>query len=410
MDVYFIKFMRSLLFVYVLLSLPFPLVAQEVNLGHWRGLISYSQAEVPFSFEIEKDEQGSYIVKLKNGLEVITLATRWESDSLIIPLHSFDAEIIAHVSQDKMVGRWVKYYKNNASKAFSAYFDRPRFDVQSSMNPVKVPAKLKMTIEPENAMAYEALGLFEQQGNAITGTILADVGDFRYFEGVVTDDSLMISSFDGVHGLLLKGSIENGLWKGEFVMDDNYSESWSGVEDEEFDLPDPFVATDPSDPGKLEPYFDILTAGSGFGTLNPDDFFGKVTIIQLMGSWCPNSLDETRYLVNWYEQNKNRDVEILSVFYEMNYSKEYGMQRIRDYVAKNNIPYRTALGGPANKGQAALAFPFISKVQAFPTLMILDKLGQVRYMHAYFQGPATGSYYKEFDRRFNEIIEELLEE
>ena len=129
-----------------------------------------------------------------------------------------------------------------------------------------------------------------------------------------------------------------------------------------------------------------------------------------MGSWCPNSLDETRYLTRWYDKNKDKDVEILAVFYEMNYSKEYGMRRIEEYVEQNDIPYPTALGGPANKGQAALAFPFISKLAAFPTLVILDKAGQARYMHTYFQGPATGEYYKEFDRRFEAIIAGLLKE
>jgi hypothetical protein len=94
----------------------------------------------------------------------------------------------------------------------------------------------------------------------------------------------------------------------------------------------------------------------------------------------------------------------------MNYSKAYGTQRMNEYVAHNSIPYPTALGGPANKGQAALAFPFVSKLQAFPTLVILDKSGRARYMHTYFQGPATGEYYEQFDRRFRAIIEDLLNE
>ena len=53
---------------------------------------------------------------------------------------------------------------------------------------------------------------------------------------------------------------------------------------------------------------------------------------------------------------------------------------------------------------------FINKIEAFPTLIILDKKGNARYMHTYFQGPATGQGYVDFDIRFKAIIKELLNE
>ena len=387
-------------------------VAQNIRQGKWRGLISYGQNEVPFNFSVEPAENGENVITLRNGPEEILLANlQWEDDSLIIPMHTFDAEIRAKVSDEQMTGRWVKHYKAKASRPFTAALGKPRFAGAANKEVrLAVPKKLKMTMKPEFGMSYEAMGIFTQEGQKITGTVMAEIGDFRYFEGIVNGDSLLASSFDGVHAFLLKAKFDGKFWQGEFIMDNNYAEPWTGTVDPDFSLADPFVTLDQSDPEKLAPYFDILTAGSGFNTLNPDDFLGKVTIIQLMGSWCPNSLDETNYLTTWYTKNKDKGIEVLAVFYEMNYSKAYGMRRMHEYVAHNAIPYPTALGGPANKGQAALAFPFVSKLQAFPTLVILDKLGQARYMHTYFQGPATGEYYEQFDQRFREIVEELLEE
>lgn len=384
--------------------------AQDINKGNWRGVIVYDQVEVPFTFNVGLDDTGQTLISLINGQESIIINnTHWCEDSLVIPMHAFDAEIVARVSGNTMAGRWIKHYKSSPGRPFRAEFNKARFTMASN-KPVSVPKKLKMTMSPNYGTQYAAVGLFDQKKNQITGTVLAEVGDFRYFEGIVKGDSIKMTSFDGVHCLFLKAKYANDAWTGELVLDNNYAESWTGVDDPDFNLADPFVELDPSEYENLEPYFDILTAGSGFNSLIGDDYFGKVTIIQVLGSWCPNSLDETRYLTQWYEENSDRDIDVLAVFYEFNYSKEYGMQRINDYVAHNNIPYATALGGPANKGQAALAFPFVNKLQAFPTLMILDKSGQARYMHTYFQGPATGDYYKDFDRRFREIVDGLLKE
>jgi len=402
--------MRLLLLVISLFSGLNLTQAQNISLGEWRGIIAYDQIEVPFSFTVKKENE-QYVVTLKNGDEAIQITnSRWVNDSLVIPMHVFDAEIRTHVSENQMSGRWLKHYKTNGDRVFRATFNKPRFVAATSKKVVRVPAELKMSFTPSFGMAYDAKGLFYQDKHRITGTIMAEIGDYRYFEGVVTKDSLKASSFDGVHAFLLLGAYNGKQWQGELVLDNNYSEPWTGSIAPEFSLTDPFVKIDQTDPGKQEPYFDILTAGSGFNTLDPDDYLGKVTIIQLLGSWCPNSLDETNYLIKWYADHRERDIEVLAVFYEMNYSKAYGMQRMNDYIADNTIPYPTALGGPANKGQAALAFPFVNKLEAFPTLMILDKSGQVRYMHTYFQGPATGKYYKAFDKRFNEIVEGLLGE
>ena len=69
-----------------------------------------------------------------------------------------------------------------------------------------------------------------------------------------------------------------------------------------------------------------------------------------------------------------------------------------------------ALAGRKNKLEAAEPYPFIDELNAFPTMIILDKHGYVRYVNAYFNGPGTGIYYSEFDRKFNTIIDELLDE
>ena len=114
--------------------------------------------------------------------------------------------------------------------------------------------------------------------------------------------------------------------------------------------------------------------------------------------------------MKWYNKNQEKNVAILASSYEANYSQEYGLSRLEDYREMNEIPYDLVLGGRLSKTAAAMPFPFMNRIEAFPTLVILDKAGYVRYVHSYFNGPATGDYYQSFDARFSEIIESLLNE
>ncbi|HNP17532.1 MAG TPA: TlpA disulfide reductase family protein [Fulvivirga sp.] len=372
--------------------------------GQWQGLLDYKETKVPFTFELHYDN-GTPIVTLVNGKERIELnKVKIIGDSIIIPMHPFDAEIRAHYDENQMMGMWKKGYKEEGIP-FKANYGVPRYN-PSNKNDFKLLKKLSIRFKPEGGPPYDAVGLFEQENSQVTGTILTEVGDFRYFEGIVEGDSIKMSSFDGAHGFFLTGHYVDDKWSGEFYFDSGFKEAWEGVANEQAELNSPFEEVGPGQ----RPYFDILTAGDPDTKIDEDKYFDKVLIIQLFGTWCPNSFDQTNYLVDWYANNQNKAVDILAVSYEANFSTQYGNQRIKDYREEMQVPYDIKLGGPMNKGQAALAFPFIDKVKAFPTLMIVDKNGFVRYMQKYFNGPATGSYYASFDREFNKIIHALLTE
>jgi thiol-disulfide isomerase/thioredoxin len=400
--------MKKGIFIYLTLFVFLALnsTAQTLNplKGQWQGLLNYEETDVPFTFEISYENESPFIT-LINGEERIELRNvKIEGDSIFIPMNPFDAEIRAQFNDHEMNGVWKKGYKKSGVP-FKANYGVPRYS-PSGNSDLKLLKKLSINFNPEDRQSYPAVGLFDQQNNKVTGTILTDVGDFRYFEGVIENDSIKMSSFDGAHGFLMVGSYIDGKWSGDFYFESGYKEAWEGVYNENAELVNPFQEVESGQ----RPYFDILSAGDPDQHIDLDKYFEKVLIIQLFGTWCPNSFDETRYLVDWYAHHKNEELEILAVSFETNFSIDYGHKRIKAYKNEMQVPYDMVLGGPLNKGQAALAFPFIEKINAFPTLMILDKNGFVRYTHSYFNGPATGEYYSAFDQEFNRIIDALLDE
>lgn len=395
--------MKRILFLCLAL-IPLAGVAQFLDEGQWRGVIHYEQIDVPFSFKISNNS-AQQILTLVNGDEHnIQGELRFENDSIIIPLGVFDAELRAAFKSNSMHGFWKKGYKDNHIP-FSAEYDQPVFPTSST--DLSLRERWAIELRQSEFNIYPGVALLEQNESHVSGTILTETSDLRYFEGALIGDSLVMTSFDGAHAFLFTGSKKGNQWEGVMHLDNNYSEKWTAIPDPDATLTDPWELIK-VEPHKYRPFFDILAAADD-RNINESDYFNKVLVIQLFGTWCPNSLDQTNYLNDWYRTDKPDGVEVLAIAFEP-YEKQRSKQRISEYKAHLNLPYEVMLGGGLSKGQAAVAFPFMNKIEAFPTLVILDKLGYVRYVHSYFNGPATGKLYEEFKRSFESKIESLVNE
>lgn len=370
----------------------------------WAGLLDYGNVNVPFHFETVQIGAVHHLT-LINGEERIALSPiRKDTSQQRVELPPFDAFLKLRWVGDSIYGTWEKPYRDLVVK----FVATPGSRFARVKNPPSIDDRWGITLKPRTPDAYPGIGLFQQEEGRVTGTIMTEVGDFRYFEGVVFGDSVKLSSFDGAHGFYFLGKKKEGKWSGTFHFDPAYSERWEAKEGDTTELKDPFELIRPSG-SKRTAYFDLLAAGSGRNVIDPSDFTGKVLVVQVFGTWCPNSWDESRFLVDWY-RTRPEGVELVAATFEPNYSQAYGLERIAAYTKHLDITYPVYLGGRMSKQHAAMPFPFIDQIAAFPTLVIFDKSGEVRYIHSYFNGPATGVYYEQFKQSFNEKIEELLAE
>ncbi|MEP5612075.1 MAG: TlpA disulfide reductase family protein [Cyclobacteriaceae bacterium] len=382
---------------------------QSLKPGKWSGEIAYQKHKVPFQFEINSTGSDVPEIIFVNGRERRSVKNATiVGDSIFIPLDPFDVSIRAKFGAMSLSGEYVKHYRN-AKMPLNASFGGVRFAKKSTKTNVTVEKRWKMTFSPDTPSMSDGVGLFTQVGDKVIGTVMSETSDYRYFEGIVDGDSLKLSSFDGAHAFMILGRKSGNSWSGEIVFDNTYAEPWSAKPDPNAELVDPFDLVK-VERGTHKPYYDLLGAGSGKESIDPSKYEGKVLLIQLFGTWCPNSHDQTKYLVSWYKKNETKNIAILASSYEANYSQEYGLRRLEEYRTANSIPYDLVLGGRLSKTGAATSLPFVDRIKAFPTLVVVDKEGYVRYVHSYFNGPATGEYYKAFDEKFNQVVDELLAE
>ncbi len=74
-------------------------------------------------------------------------------------------------------------------------------------------------------------------------------------------------------------------------------------------------------------------------SIKDEKYKKKVVIVQLMGSWCANCLDETRFLSGYYKQNKARGVEIIALAYEYTADKERSIKSVERFKKMFYVQY-----------------------------------------------------------------------
>lgn len=411
--------MRTTWLSFLALSLlPFSCTQQAENLnnsshlnGSWRGVIGIQGKELPFTFMLSGPEQNLQM-EIYNAGEVLEVNDLfWRGDTLIIPMHIFDTEIRAVVESGSMKGSWTKNYVEDYILPFTATKADYRFPSPEVSAQANISGKWAVQFyKEEQNDPTQAIGVFEQTGSIITGTFLTPTGDYRYLEGSMYKQDFLLSAFDGEHAYLFEGKVkESGEIEGSFLSGKSGNERRVARKDDQANLPNPDSLTFLKE-GYDKLAFEFPDLEGTMVSLEDKRFENKVVIVQLFGSWCPNCMDETRFLADWYRKNKNREVAIIGLAYEKKDDFEYASKRVKKMADRLEVDYPFLIAGTADKAAAAETLPMLNHVLSFPTTIFIDKEGTVRKIHTGFSGPGTGEYYHRFVEEFELFTDKLLAE
>ncbi|MFD2202306.1 TlpA disulfide reductase family protein [Shivajiella indica] len=379
--------------------------------GDWHAELNIEPGIVPFSFGLKKNGE-KWGSEIYNADEVLSYDEVDQfGDSLIIHMGIFDSDIKAAVQKDgSLKGYFIKNHLEGYRIPFTATKGlKDRFSTSTS--PIAdFSGKWKTEFEKSNGEKYDAIGIFKQEGDHITGTFLTSLGDYRYLEGNVDGDTFYLSAFDGSHVYFFSGkNLPDGSIHGTFRSGPKYRESFFAVRDEAFELPDANSLNYLKD-GYERLSFSFPDLNKNMVSLEDEKFKDKVVLVQLFGTWCPNCMDETKYLAEWYRKNKNREIEIIALAFEYKADFDYASARVRKTKERMNAEYIFLVAGESNKEKASEALPALNQVIAFPTLIYIGRDGKVKNIHTGFSGPGTGAYYERWVEEHENLVNRLLEE
>lgn len=378
--------------------------------GYWIGQLRISNTHViPFNMEIVKDSVYFVNAEERIGAEIVQ-----GEDLLTIEMPIFDSEFKISKNDKGLFGFWHNNAKGPDYKIdFTAKpidkesYDN-RFSIPTSTNVTNFEGNWETTFAVGTEDEYKALGLLLQVGQDVKGTFLTETGDYRFLQGNVIGDSIYLSAFDGSHAFLFAAEMEGDTMKGTFYSGNHYENNWVAFRNDDFELTNPDSLTRL----KIGEEFEFSFPGIDGKPVNypSPKYTEEVVIIQLLGSWCPNCMDETKFLKDLYDNYKDQGLHVIGIAFENPESLEGKIERVKELADFYGADYEFCIGGYASKKEAEEALPALSEVLSFPTTIYIDKDGQIRKIHTGFNGPGTGPYYLKFVESTNKFVQKLLSE
>jgi thiol-disulfide isomerase/thioredoxin len=402
--------MRRLLTLVIALAfaVPAPTRAQAPSqslAGLWDAAVVVNGLEIPFRFEIagaDASISGSFF----NGDEKVTsTGGKFENGALTLNFDHYATQIEAGLVNGRLAGVY------NRATGFYPFYAK-RFTPPAAF-PNEVPAIDGLwTIGSVNSNKGEAAWRFivRQSGAEVTAAILRVDGDTGALAGTFRNGKFIVSHFSGARPLLLELTPQKD---GSLEIVRNRTDKMIAIKDAEAKLKGVAEPTDPSRHSSVknptEPFKFSFPDVTGKVVSSTDDRFrGKVVIVGIGGSWCPNCHDEAPFLSELYAKYKDKGLEIVELSFEEEAQKTKGYPRLAAFNKRYGVNYTVLLAG--DQADVAEKVPQIHNLNSFPTTIFVGRDGLVRAVHAGFAGAVSGVFHENAKEEITATVERLLAE
>jgi peroxiredoxin len=163
-------------------------------------------------------------------------------------------------------------------------------------------------------------------------------------------------------------------------------------------------------PGASSLEFTFPDLGGSPITFPGAQFTGKVVLITIGGSWCPNCHDEAVFLRELLASRRAQGLEVIQLMFEHTPDFASAAASARSFAEKFSIDYPVLIAGTTTDNDVLKKLPQLQTFSAYPTLFVIDRRGSVRRTHAGFSGPATGPHYQAQNAELTAFVDTLLKE
>jgi thiol-disulfide isomerase/thioredoxin len=379
--------------------------------GVWLAQINLNDSTVlPFHFDLKHTSDSTYALTIKNAeerIEVTDITIGGDSTRIQLPVFANYIQVIT--TPMEMRGLFHNPDAADYALPFTAQYNfKERFTFLESKC-CNLNKKWHVEFSPGTEDKSDGIAYFEQQDSLITATVMTETGDYRYLEGILSGEHLKLSAFDGAHLFYFEGKVLSGQkMKGRFYSGRSFTEPFIAYRDDAFELRNADSLTFLKE-GAGPFSFSFPTSKGTVVSLADQRFQGKPVIVQIMGSWCPNCMDETRFLNSMYEQYHAQGLEIVGISFERARDKAAALKRVEKMQRDLNIAYPVVIGGYTRDDKAGEALPMLNHVMSFPTAIYLNRAHEVVKIHTGFTGPGT-PVYQQYTTDAEAFIQQILKQ
>jgi thiol-disulfide isomerase/thioredoxin len=269
------------------------------------------------------------------------------------------------------------------------------------------------TESPKGEHAWRLI--IRQNAGEVSATILRVDGDTGTLHGSYQNGRFVLSHFQEVRPAMLEIVAEgdNTLTLKFFSTHANAPPgtafvSWHAVRPgpvANAPQPDDFAAhTAVRNPQEPFPFSGKDLDGKLVTNLDPR-FRGKVVLVNVSGSWCPNCHDEAPFLAELYSRYHSRGLEIVALDFEEP-EQITNLARLHAFIQRYKLDYTVLIAGVPDELNQKL--PGVENLNAWPTTFFLNRQGLVRRVETGFPSSGSTDYHRDVKAAYVQTIEKLL--
>jgi thiol-disulfide isomerase/thioredoxin len=369
--------------------------------GLWSATVTVSDREIPFriGFSTNSGVHGWFF----NGDEQVpSTSGAFESGKLVLRFDHYATRLEAQLTKGELTGTY-----GREGRAYPFHAVPYRASATSTEGAPNIAGLWDVAVESSKGEKAWRL-IVHQKGEEVSAAILRVDGDTGLLTGGFQDGTFTLSHFSGARPSLMTlapqpdGSLE-------VVQNGKKLTALRSAEARAKGLPapdDPMQHTTVKDPS--EPLRFAFPDLNGQIVSNTDSRFqGKVLLVAIGGSWCPNCHDEAPYLEEVYRKYRGAGLEVVDLsFEEADQLKDPA--RLRAFIKQYGIDYTVLLPGEPSELNAKI--PQAVNLNAWPTTFFVGRDGRVRAIHTGFAGKASGELHDQMTREIEGTLHQLLAE
>jgi thiol-disulfide isomerase/thioredoxin len=352
-------------------------------------------------------------ITIYNGKEVYQLSVKKRiGDTIVYQFPAQDAEWRIAYNKDFSDARgwWINYNKKTPVR-YPVHLHKTILQLtEVEKTPFNISGKWKVLFQPGTPNEEMLVGVFQQdRGNFVHGSFLSETGDYRYLHGEVADGKLHLQTYTGYWAFVVEAQLNsNDEMTGVFYSGGKSSTAFKAMKDETVQLRDEAELTYLIKRDERVVLLNLFKLNGRKTNLDLSKN-GQVTLIQIMGTWCPNCIDETHLLKELKDSYGPKGLEIIALGFEVGTDTKKQRLRLKNFAKELQVNYPVYLAGTSSKEAAAAYFPMLNGIMSFPTSLLVDQQGKIISIHTGFSGPATGEAYTDLVKKYKQEIESALE-
>ena len=399
-----LSYNRLALCVTVLMTVAPAVTLAQSLAGVWEASVIVNGLQIPFRLELAGEGPNLRGWFFNGDEKVPSTGGRFDNGSLVLSFDQYASKLEATLRDGVLEGKYGR--TGRAGYVFRAKRFTP--DPVTADGPIpSITGLWEIAVEsPKGESAWRFI--VRQSGREASAAILRVDGDTGTLSGSFRDGKFVLSHFSGARpGLLEVTPQSDGTLK--LVLNGKSMTATRPAEARAKGLPEPTDFSrhtrvkDPQEPFR----FRFPDLGGRVVSESDARFRGKVVLVNITGSWCPNCHDEAPFLAELYRKYRDRGLEIVALSFE-EAEQLQDPTRLRAFLKQYGIEYTVLLAG--EPGEAKEKLPQAVNWNSWPTTFFLGRDGRVRQVHAGFPSRASGEFYAEAKKEFTTLIERLLAE